>query len=136
MNDDIFRRRVRIKCDPQLPVGNFVEVEDLGTGKAIPGITEAEIHLRAGDLNKGELIYIKRDEQGRPIPKGNYVELETIEVEVPEVDLTIYQTLDFRNFIEAALTTDGVRQKQWCLWKIAEMLGTHLDIDADKGVAP
>jgi hypothetical protein len=136
VNDNIFRRRVRIKCDPQLPVGNFAEVEDLETGKAIMGITEAEIHLKAGDLNRGELICVKMDEQGRPIPKDDYVELETIEVEVPEVDLTVYQVTDIRELFEEALTIDGEHHKQWYLWKIAEMLAVYLDIEADKGVAP
>lgn len=38
--------------------------------------------------------------------------------------------------IEQALTADGAQHKQWYLWRIAEALGIHMDIDADKGIAP
>jgi hypothetical protein len=38
--------------------------------------------------------------------------------------------------IEEALTIEGSHHKQWYLWKIADLLGYGLDIDADKGIAP
>lgn len=41
-----------------------------------------------------------------------------------------------RNCLEQALTTDDSHHKQWYLWQIAETLGFHLDIDADKGIVP
>lgn len=126
-----FKRRIRITCDPQRPFAHSVNVEDLSTGKAITDIKEATIYLKAGDVNTAKLTHIKR-EDGKPTR-------EVEEAEVPEFDLSAFEPWlhdDIRELFVDALLADGTQHKQWYLWQLAETLGFHLDIDADKGIAP
>lgn len=124
-----FKRRIRIKCEPRHPFSAGIDIRDISTGNVIGGIKEAKIYLKAGEVNRGELIYADRDGNTR----------KTEQVEVPEVDLTVFEPWnrdDIRDLLVDALIVHGSHHKQWYLWQLADLLGFHLDIDADKGIAP
>lgn len=140
MTDEVFKRRIRIKCDHDLPIGNCIYVTDVRTGEPIKNITEADIHLKANRPNKAKITCIKLNERGVPIAgKDGKAETETELVEATEVDLTVFESFDYvgiRDCLESALLSEGPNHKQWYLWKLAEVLGVSMDIDADKGIAP
>ncbi len=88
---ETFRRRVRIKGGPDLPIGWKVTIEDAETGEMISNITKAVITLIPGEYNAVEFTYMETDEKGKLLLKdGELIEKHT-RVNFPEIDLDAYE---------------------------------------------
>lgn len=87
---ETFRRRVRIKGGPGLPLGWKVTIEDAETGEMITTITKAVITLIPGEYNAVELTYMVSDEKGLLVKDGEPIEKHT-RVNFPEIDLDAYE---------------------------------------------
>ncbi len=88
---ETFRRRVRIKGGPDLPIGWKVTIEDAETGEMITNITKAVITLLPGEYNAVEFTYMETDEKGQLLVKdGEPIEKHT-RINFPEIDLDAYE---------------------------------------------
>ncbi len=87
--DALFARRVRIKGEPDLPIGFKVRIEDVETGEAITNIFKAVITLIPGELNMVEFTYYETDEEtGQLLLKDGEPIAKEMKVHFPEIDLT------------------------------------------------
>ena len=94
---EVNRRRIRIECDPKMPVGHAVKITDADTGKDIfPGAFKAEVHvhLNATEMNTADITYWETNEQGALVAGPDDQPIEHTEtVECAELDVTAFAYL-------------------------------------------
>lgn len=86
---ELYRRNVRIACDPKALIGTAVKITDADTGETIPGVFKAVVTLDALKTNQAEISYYETKADGavRTGPNNEpVVHVET--VADPEVDIT------------------------------------------------
>jgi hypothetical protein len=92
--DALFARRVRIKGEPDMPIGFKIRIEDVETGEGITNICKAVITLIPGELNMVEFTYHEADkETGNLLLKDGEPIHHEIKINFPEIDLTALERL-------------------------------------------
>ena len=89
--DAIYKRRIRIECKPDEPIGRRTYIIDVETGEAISNITSVMIYLEPREMNVAKLTYYEHDERNHIVIKDGEPVSGEVTIENPEIALTVWE---------------------------------------------
>ena len=89
--DATYKRRLRIECKPDEPVGRRTHIIDVETGEAITNVTSIVIYLNPREYNVAKLTYYEHNASGQPVVKDGEVVSGEVTIENPEIALTVWE---------------------------------------------
>ena len=89
--DEAYKRRIRIQCSPEQPVGRGVHITDLETGEEITNIVSVTIYLDAREINMARCTYYATNEQGNVLTVEGEPVSKVKNSYNPEIDVTAYE---------------------------------------------
>ena len=89
--DATYKRRIRIECKPDEPIGRRTHIIDVETGEDITNVTSVMIYLNSREYNVAKLIYYEHNASGQLVVKDGEPVSGEVTIENPEIALTVYE---------------------------------------------